>query len=108
MVRTTGAAAELNVAKKKSGSELEHLRGIVRQMKSELRHMKKEVARKTKREHLYEERIVEEYEQEIRDDNVYIKKEECPECGNAIDTIDLGTRIIITCTDCKYRTSRKK
>jgi len=96
--------------KKKERSELEFLRAENRKLRSELRHIKKEVSRKVKREHLYtdlEERLAEQHVEDLMEDNHSVRRDLCPECSNSLESIPLGNRIMINCTACKFRTSKK-
>lgn len=99
------------MSRSKEKSEVEHLRGLVRQLKSELRNLKKSMARKQKREHLLDD--VEEREAELllketlEEKEVVSKKETCPKCRGKLDIID-GARIkIYICSDCSHRFTKR-
>ncbi len=106
------------MAKKQKDSELEHLRGLVKSMRSENKHLKKELSRASKRgKHLdtyldeaKDEEIAKEMIEEEKLESVSLKKSKCPKCGSTqIDVIELGNRKVYTCaaTGCTYRTSKK-
>jgi predicted nuclease with TOPRIM domain len=98
------------MAKVKERSELESLRAENKKMKSELRHLKKEVARKTKRAHLYEDleaKIADQHVQDIMEEHNSIRKDLCPECSCPLEQITLGNRVMVSCTSCTYRITKK-
>lgn len=98
------------MAQSRSKSSEENLRGIIKQLKSQVRNLKKELARQGKREHLHAD--LEELEQEhlIREEYEDKNKEEvnnCPDCGSKLNFIDLGPRKMFKCSQCKYRKVKK-
>lgn len=96
--------------KDKERSEVEYLKGLVRKQKSIIKELQKEIGRASKKSHLYddiEEKIKDlEIEEEIKSS---VPQFDCPQCkkGN-LDYSDLGVRLLITCSNCKYRESKKK
>jgi len=100
------------MAKTKERSELEHLRAENKSLKSQVRHLKKEVARKQKRENQYadlEEREKELEEIETTDESISLYKEPngCPKCGSQLEETNIGVRILVRCTSCEHRQSKK-
>jgi hypothetical protein len=95
------------MSKVKDGSELEYLRGVVRKLKSENRHLKKIVGKQDKQAHLYED-----LEEKLKDNSDLREPQleflKCPECSASIVTTPLGTvRTITTCTQCRWRRVEK-
>ena len=88
--------------KKDNSDEIERLEQEIKTLRSENRHLKKELKQSNKRykpEHDQDELILEEHSP---------KKEMCNECGKGeIITTDLGVRKLIHCTVCKYRRALK-
>jgi hypothetical protein len=87
--------------KKKDKSETEYLRGQIRQLKAQVKNLRKELSRFEKIEPEEEElEIVNELEP---------KAIKCPLCpGNVIKTNIQGIRMIETCSECDYRKVWKK
>ena len=91
------------MSRKADKSELEHLRGLLRNLNSENRSLKRQLARATKRP------IVEELEEEedASLDSVPTGNR-CPECFKGeLTTVSLGVRMLTTCSNCKYRKATK-
>lgn len=99
------------MAKKKSGSELEHLRGVVRNQRSEIKALKKELSRFQKRQHQFEdwelEKTEELLEEDISQPSERHFQESCPECSSGVEKSELGNRILTRCTKCKWRRTQK-
>lgn len=95
------------MAKKREKSEVEYLRGIVKNQRSIIKHLQKEVSRGKKRQH-QEELIAEELlEDEFKEQEI-IATNSCPECFKGkIETVDLGARKMTICDSCKFRKIRK-
>jgi hypothetical protein len=102
--------AGLNVGKKnKSGSETEHLRGLVREQKSIIRQLKKQLSRAGKRPQEIEEQEEPDFDQEM----AYPTQEKtfsCPNCSEKLTVLEIANRFIEMCPDkeCGYRKTRKK
>lgn len=99
------------MAKQKERSELEHLRSVNKTLKSEIKHLKKEIARYNKRAHRYddlEEREADEQlEEQVKETLVPATKTSCPECSAVTETSEIGNRVLVRCTNCKWRKSQK-
>lgn len=100
------------MTKKKSHSEIEFLRGEVRQLKAEIKRLKKDTSRKDKREHLYEDLEDLQAEaflsEEVEERAEISKNMKCPKCKSALDTINEGGAIVIyVCPDCSYKCSKR-
>lgn len=98
------------MGKSKERNETEFLRGIIRQQKAELKHLKKQLARaekgSRKQEALYAELTT------VTDPASYAEPEavtddtvKCAKCHKPIKEIDLGTRVLLVCSygPCKHR-----
>jgi predicted nucleic acid-binding Zn ribbon protein len=89
--------------KGKEGSELEYYRGMVRQQAKLIKHLQKQLARANKqvgKQTLSEDQLLG-GEETIQD-----PVNACPKCRKSLSSIDLGTRIVYTCT-CGYRGTEK-
>ena len=83
------------MARKKTSSELEHLRGIVRNLEAQNRELKKELA-KAKPTIILKEVIKEDKLPRV---------DGCPKCGKKLKEINLGLKQMILCSDasCDYK-----
>lgn len=93
------------MSKSKEKSELEYLRGQNQKLKSENRHLKKQLG-------YFRKRVTEDdidYPDEEIPAEAFTPKggQRCPKCANAIEVIDLAVRIMHIC-DCGYRKTFKK
>lgn len=99
------------MTKKKTYSEAEHLRSIVRSQKKEIQALQKQVSRQNKRKACYEdleEKLAEAMiEEDRKETKILSNRELCPECGKGLDKIDLSIRWMFTC-ECGYRKVVKK
>ena len=90
----------------------EDYKGIIRNQKKIIQHLKRELGRKEKREHLHddlEEREAEEFiREEFREKEVIKKKEKCPECNKPIEILELGPKRMFLCGKCGWRKLDKK
>lgn len=98
------------MAKKRDRSETEYLRGLVRSLKSQVRHLKrhnKELGVQARRFEEHEDDMLEEGAQPS--ESPYQLPANTCECskGQLVKT-DLGVRIITTCTTCSFRKIEKK
>lgn len=94
------------MAKSKTKSEVEHLRGLVKELK-------KEIGRKEKRERRYEdleskeaEALEREADEKYKESSVPIK-DRCPNCAGELQSVEIGVVKLITCDDCKYRLTKR-
>jgi predicted nuclease with TOPRIM domain len=98
------------MTRSKDRSEVEYLRGRVKELQSENRNLKKQLSRKEKREHQYEdleEKLKEvelEEETEVFQEAARIK---CPKCKGEIGQVAIGTRLLLKCESCGHRESKK-
>lgn len=100
------------MTKKKSHSELEFLRGEIRTLRAQIKHLKKHVSRKGKREHLFEDLEDKAAElavqEEIEERGEILKKMTCPKCRAPLDVINGGGKIeIYHCSECEYKCSKR-
>lgn len=87
--------------RKKDKSEVEHFRGIIRELEKENRALKKQLKQLEKREHQYEER---EQDEELVADSEDTKVSLCKECGRGImSTLDLGKFVYKVCQVCDHK-----
>ena len=101
------------MAKKQRGhSELEEMRGQLREKDAIIKSLKKQLAKQGKQilhseeqEELLKDVLIEE---EMKKKKTILEKEKCPECGKTIDPIEIGPRKIIICKNCGYRKIVKK
>jgi len=92
----------MSKTKAKNGSELEYLRGLVKQYKSEARQLRRQVKSLQNRSHFYE-RI----EEEENPDGVDMKGQ-CPSCKEGIlFKLDLPHMVLTKCDSCDHTTREK-
>lgn len=88
------------MARKRTHSELEHLRGEIKALKSENRNLKKRLRHKEKYDQPdFEKELKEETEEQ------YKKSEDvCKHCGKGIpNLLDLGRAMYMICPVCEHR-----
>lgn len=85
--------------KNKNRSELEHLNGLIRQLKKQVKKLTKDNNQLRKELNRTTPPNIVEEEVEVTSSS----NERCPECGSSTNTIDLGTRSLIACNECEYR-----
>lgn len=98
--------------KVKERSELEFLKATVRQQRSLIKQLRKEISRHTKRAHQYSD--LEEKQLEIdsiaeaeKSQPIVKVKDPCPRCGAPLELVEIGVKILIRCSSCEYRTIKK-
>ncbi len=102
----------LPLVKQRDSSELEHLRGIIRNLRSENKSLKKQLSRSQKRERQIEDDIS---DNDIPDSDVHdIWQEEiitpgfrCERCQSSYKPLDLGSRVLHICLNCKWTKSSR-
>ena len=95
------------MARPKERNEAEHFKGIIRNLRSEIRHLKKELGRLNKL-HQYEQDRLTEAVEEVVTEIQAIAPVRCPECSSdSFKKIALGNRILESCQSCGYRKGRK-
>lgn len=89
--------------KQKERSETEHLRSIIKNQRSIIKHLQKQVGRNKKREQ-QEDLIAEELlEDEFKERDI-IADNKCPECiKGQTEVVDLKVRKMVVCNSCNYR-----
>lgn len=89
--------------KKRERTETEYLKGIIRQQKAQIRHLKKELkrtSRDTEHYHELQDALSEEIVPALSGPS---DTEECKECGRGVLSREtLGVRILVKCSDCGY------
>lgn len=95
------------MTKVKERSELEYLRAQNKALRSENRHLKKELGRADKKVKNYEVHMDSEIEIEAP---IAMKEQSpgCEKCGGALAQVDLGVKVLKTCYDCGNRKTLKK
>lgn len=92
----------------KEKNSTEYFRGIIRNLKSENRFLKKEVARLNKRQYLFDRPESEPDLEPEADYKITPDNKRCPKCNSdQFEYIDLGIRSIERCFDCSYKTVQK-
>ncbi len=90
-----------NFLKNRSKSEVEHLRGRIRELEKINRQLKKELRQYTKREGLYD--IAREEIENWLEEPVP-KPKTCQECGKGtLSTFEIAGRVFEQCNICDYR-----
>jgi ribosomal protein L37AE/L43A len=88
------------MAKKKSRSEVEYLRGLIRQQLKEIKKLKKQNNRNTKRKVAIDSWEVPEQEEQPK----VLAKNKCPKCNSEdVKTLNLGIKKILVCNECNFR-----
>jgi hypothetical protein len=98
------------MAKSKERSEVEYLRAENKGLKSQIRHLKKELARAQKRQHQYEDLEERSIELELEESEIAQPVNEakgCPSCNGKLVEVDIGVRKLIRCESCDYRVTAK-
>lgn len=98
--------------KSRGHSELEELRGLVRKLEAENRLLKKQLSRADKEV----KKAFETFTTFIDDVEPIVEQpttsfeSKCPKCSKKIKGIELGARILYSCTneDCRFRKTIKK
>lgn len=86
--------------KNKTHNEAEHLNGIIKKQKSEIRNLKKRVKELERHQHLYEDKILDEEEPEL----VLDKVEKCGVCGKGhLQFQDFKYVKYMICNTCDFR-----
>jgi hypothetical protein len=94
------------MVKKPERNELEYLRGLVREQKAQIRHLKRQLSRAGKKVKIFEETV--ELSEEA-DCPIEPLTDQCEHCGKGqVQTTDIGVRVLITCNVCDYKKSYKK
>ena len=99
------------MTKSKSRTEAEYLKGIIRNMKSEIKHLKKRLGAQDKRAHLTDasEDLAKEFlEEELKEREVIKEEERCPKCGDKLDIVPLPMKRTMFLCSCGYRRTVKK
>lgn len=95
------------MAKPKDRNEVEYLRGLVRELKSENRHLKKQLGNVKKRAGLFDDNLPE--DKEDIEPVITIKNiNTCPDCGGELEIIDIAVKNLIICTGCGARRTEAK
>ena len=95
--------------KNKSHSELEHLRGLVKELKKENGQLRRQLKEAGKYQHQYEDVLENSLLDEVKDE-VIPKVADCPKCfdGSLSLTIELNDKDIFSCSSCDFRKVVKK
>lgn len=98
------------MAKSRERSEVESLRGLIRQLKSENRHLKKELARaekNTKKQISMYAELTDATEASYATPELAATEDaySCAKCGSKVKETDLGSRILYVCqkSTCSHR-----
>lgn len=82
----------------------------MKNQKKQIQTLQKQISRQNKRARIYDEGLEAEVELQLEDtvqENIKLVKQECPKCRGNLENVALGNRVIITCGNCNYRTSKK-
>lgn len=99
------------LAKSHNSSELEHLKGIIRNLRSENKSLRKQLGRSQKKERQIDTYIPDDIVPDS--DDVHIWTEEimmfkCAKCQKNYKPVELGSRLLHVCTECGWTKSSKK
>lgn len=91
----------MSKTRQKNHSETEHLRGLVKKLKSENRQLRKRLKELDRRSHFYQD-IIDEVAEEVEVKNV------CPSCKKGIvEELNFVHIIVEKCNQCDYQKNRK-
>lgn len=99
--------------KNKSHSEVEHLRGIVKELKKENGQLRRQLKESTKLKHFYDD-VKDDYEEYVAEEETSTeqiqKVAKCPSCfsGDLNLVLDLNDKDIFVCSECEFRKVVKK
>lgn len=96
------------MAKKRERSETEFLRGLVRELKSELRHLKRKNNSNNKKLRGFEQLVGDPEEDAIVFETKLPDRLKCPDCGEQVEVVDLFVRELHLCTGCDFRKTYPK
>lgn len=101
------------MARSRSKNDVEYYRGLVQQLKAEVRNLKKQLGNSNKKVQTYQEHMSDHAEFEIEKE-VSEKKpipatpsNRCPQCQAKIEEVHIGVRILINCKACGFRLTKK-
>ena len=95
----------MSKTKSKTHSEVEHLRGLVRELKSVNRNLKKRIKELERREYFFDNKDLYKTDNNGNEENDEI----CKQCGKGvITTTDLLFFTIESCSICEYKEKKKK
>jgi len=99
----------LGKVKNKSHSELEHLRGLVKELKKENGQLRRQLKEAGKYQHQYEDVLENSLLDEVKEE-VIPKVANCPKCfeGALNLSIELNDKDIFSCNSCDFRKVVKK
>jgi formamidopyrimidine-DNA glycosylase len=96
------------MTKKPERSELEYLRAENRRLNKQVNELKKNINRATKLSNRFVQEVEEQLDDTITHEQVWTKKNNCPNCNGELIMSDLGIRSLYICKDCPYRVSKIK
>jgi flagellar biosynthesis/type III secretory pathway chaperone len=92
----------------KGSSEVEELRGILREKEKLIKQLLKRLGQSRKQAERLESLVPEEsFIDDFRPIVEVVNKDLCPNCGKDIKPIDLGNRKLLNCNNCGYRKTEK-
>lgn len=92
-------------AKRKERNELEYYKGKLRELKSQVRNLKKSDSRNKKKLNSYDQFYNEDV---IEEDFIIEKKNRCPDCTSFVEVIPLGNRDLWLCEACGFQKTFRK
>jgi len=97
------------MTKKPERSELEYLRAENRRLNKQVNELKKNINRTTKLSNRFIQEVEERLDEDtITHEQIWTKKDCCPNCNGELVMSDLGIRTLYQCKDCPYRVSKRK
>jgi primase-polymerase (primpol)-like protein len=113
-VKVDGAAVG---PKNRERSEVEHLKSVIRGLEKQINELKKQVGqankkvgrvKKTLQRDKEAHSLLQEYilNESVSEQKV-LNNELCPTCNEAVVPVNLGARLLITCSSCGYRKAVK-
>lgn len=94
------------MSRKRDKNEVEHYKGIIRQLKSENRNLKKRL-KESSRHNKLDEELREDYMELLEEKQFHEEKVvdlvKCPLCRRDTKLLDLGRKKYVVCNHCSYR-----
>jgi hypothetical protein len=95
----------LSKTKRRTGTELEHYKGLIRELEKQVRSLQRENKELSKQKHIFIDKTSDEIETSSEDTFVELKpKARCSSCGKGfLEEFEIMNKIFTTCNVCGER-----
>jgi 3-isopropylmalate dehydratase small subunit len=95
----------LSKTKRRTGTELEHMRGLIKELEKQVRSLQKENKQLSKQKHIFIDKSSEEIETSSEDTFVELKpRKTCQSCFKGyLDEFEIMNKVFTTCSTCGER-----